>query len=185
MIVLMGVAGAGKSSQGRMLADERGYAWISTGAILRVLITGRRRQEMLTGKLLTDTEVIGVVNKTLEFIDVKKEFILDGFPRTITQADWLLTQIESGRMQLTVILNLKASENVVRKRLLKRGRQDDNDITISERFKEYHEQTMPILQHLSHKGLNLIEIDANLSIEEIHKQILAAVDAASSAELRG
>ena len=65
MIILMGVAGAGKSLQSRLLADEYGYAWISTGEILRVLITGKRRQEMLSGKLLSDDEMIQVMDKVL------------------------------------------------------------------------------------------------------------------------
>ena len=60
MIVLMGVAGAGKSLQGRLFADEHGYSWISTGELFRVLVTGKRRQQMLEGKLLSDEEVIAL-----------------------------------------------------------------------------------------------------------------------------
>ncbi len=66
MIILMGVAGAGKSMQGRMFADEHGYAWISTGELFRVLVTGQRRQQMLAGKLLSDEEVIKLIDKTLK-----------------------------------------------------------------------------------------------------------------------
>src|SRR3954470_6678869 len=101
MIILMGVAGAGKSIQGRLLADEHGYAWISTGEMFRVLVTGKRRQQMLEGKLLSDDEVIKLVDKTLKMIDLEKEFLLDGFPRTDTQADWLMEQVTSGRLHLT------------------------------------------------------------------------------------
>jgi adenylate kinase len=78
MILMMGTAGAGKSIQGHQLADEYGYAYISTGEVFRVLITGRRRNEMLTGKLLSDEEVIRVLDKVLELIDTKEQFILDG-----------------------------------------------------------------------------------------------------------
>src|SRR5215469_6008662 len=97
MIILMGVAGAGKSMQGKLLADEHGYAWISTGEILRVLVTGQRRQEMLEGKLLSDEEMIKILDKVLELIDTTREFVLDGFPRTVVQADWLIRQAETGR----------------------------------------------------------------------------------------
>ena len=69
MIILTGVAGAGKSMQGKILADEHGYAWISTGEILRVLVTGKRRQEMLQGKLLSDEEMIAILDKVFELID--------------------------------------------------------------------------------------------------------------------
>jgi adenylate kinase len=109
MIILMGVAGAGKSMQGRLFADEHGYAWISTGDLFRVLVTGKRRQQMLEGKLLDDDEVIALIDKTLKLIDAKKEFLLDGFPRTKKQADWVLEQAAAGRFQLTAVFNLAAS----------------------------------------------------------------------------
>lgn len=172
----MGVAGSGKSYQGRMMADEYGFAWISTGEVLRVLITGTRRQEMLAGKLLTDEEVINVVDKVLELVDTSQEFVLDGFPRTVRQADWLLEQVRKKRFGLTAIFNLKAGEEVVRGRLLQRGRQDDTNSSIAERFREYRELTLPILQHFEDKGVRPIDIDASLSTDEVHKQIIAAID---------
>src|SRR5947209_20163837 len=104
MIILTGVAGAGKSMQGKMFADEHGYAWISTGEILRVLVTGKRRQEMLEGKLLSDEEMIRIMDKVLQLIDTNQEFVLDGFPRTVTQADWLLAQTRAGRFRLTAVV---------------------------------------------------------------------------------
>ncbi len=88
MILLMGVAGAGKSMQGRILADEHGYAWISTGEVLRVIVTGKRRKEMLEGKLLSDDELIDLLGKIFGFIDTSEEFVLDGFPRTINHSAW-------------------------------------------------------------------------------------------------
>src|SRR6187551_2821238 len=97
MIILTGVAGAGKSLQGRILADEHGYAWVSTGEILRVLVTGKRRQEMMQGNLLSDTEMIELMDKVFEMIDTKQEFVLDGFPRTVPQAEWMLEQSRQGR----------------------------------------------------------------------------------------
>jgi adenylate kinase len=116
MIILMGVAGAGKSMQSRLLADEYGYAWISTGEILRVLVTGQRRKEMLAGKLLEDHEMIQIIDKVLELIDPRQEIILDGFPRTVPQANWILEQVRKGRFDLTAIFHMKASQEVVHNR---------------------------------------------------------------------
>lgn len=177
MIVLLGVAGAGKSYQGRLMADEYGFAWISTGEILRVLITGERRRGMLAGKLLSDQEVIDVMDKVLELVDRDKEFVLDGFPRTITQADWLLSQIKSGRFDLTAIFNLQADKDTVRERLLKRGRQDDTNSSIAERFKEYERLTLPILQFFRDADVNVIDIDASKASEIVHHKIIATVEA--------
>ncbi len=172
MIILTGVAGAGKSMQGKILADEHGYAWISTGEILRVLVTGKRRQEMLQGKLLSDEEMNTLMDKVLELIDTNEEFVLDGFPRTIAQANWLLEQVRNNRFPLSAVIHLAASEDVVRSRLMERGRQDDTEDAISARFKEYNSVTVPILEHFKQEGITVWDIDASVDPREVHDQIL-------------
>lgn len=176
MIILMGVAGAGKSMQGKILADEHGYAWISTGEILRVLVTGKRRHEMLQGKLLSDEEMMNLMDKVLELIDTKQEFVLDGFPRTVPQADWLLEQVHKGRFPLTAVVHLHATEGIVRERLLGRGRQDDNEEAIAKRFSEYNEATLPIIDHLEREGAKVCKIDAAQDPRAVHDAILKCVD---------
>lgn len=176
MIILTGVAGAGKSMQGKILADEHGYAWISTGEILRVLVTGKRRQEMLQGKLLSDEEMITILDKVFDLIDPSQEFVLDGFPRTIPQADWLLEQVKNGRFSLTAIINLDASENVVRARLMSRGRQDDTDEAINKRFHEYQTVTLPILDHFKSEGVTVYNIDAAQKPRTVHDEIVQHID---------
>lgn len=176
MIILTGVAGAGKSMQGKILADEHGYAWISTGEILRVLVTGKRRQEMLQGKLLNDDEMITILDKVFELIDPKQEFVLDGFPRTIFQADWLLEQVQAGRFDLTAVVNLSASEDVVRERLMARGRRDDTEEAIAERFREYRAVTLPILAHFRQENISVCDIDASQEPRAVHDAILDCID---------
>lgn len=176
MILLMGVAGAGKSMQGRILADEHGYAWISTGEILRVLVTGKRRQEMLQGKLLSDEEMITILDRVFDVIDTDQEFVLDGFPRTVKQADWLLQQVDEGRFDLTAVVNLVASQEEVLNRLKLRGRPDDTEAAIAERFKEYEAVTRPILDHFKEKKVRVHEIDANRDPRAIHDDILGVID---------
>jgi adenylate kinase len=172
----MGVAGAGKSMQGKLLADEHGYAWISTGEILRVLVTGKRRQEMLQGKLLSDEEVINILDKVLELIDTSQEFVLDGFPRTVPQADWLIRQAERGRFELSAVVHLSASEDVVRERLMERGRVDDNQDAIAQRFNEYHTVTVPIIDHFKKEGIHVYDIDAAQTPREVHDAIIGYMD---------
>lgn len=176
MIILMGVAGAGKSMQGKILADEHGYAWISTGEILRVLVTGKRRQEMLQGKLLSDEEMIAILDKVFELIDVNQEFVLDGFPRTIPQADWLLNQVKQGRFALSAVVHLGASEQVVHDRLLHRGRPDDTEEAIKKRFDEYRAVTLPILEHFKSENVQVCDIDASQSPRNVHDAILDCID---------
>ena len=175
MIVLMGAAGAGKSMQGHALADEYGFAYLSTGELFRVLITGRRRHEMLEGKLLSDDEVIRVVDKVLELIDTKQEFILDGFPRTKKQVDWLLEQHEKGRIDLPCIINLEISEEVILDRLRKRGRLDDTEDAITRRYQEYQSVTRPILAYMQKCGLQVYDIDAAQTPAEVNRAVVTAL----------
>lgn len=175
MIVLMGAAGAGKSIQGHQLADQYGYAYISTGEIFRVLITGKRRNEMLQGKLLSDEEVIKVVDKVLELIDTQEQFILDGFPRTKPQVDWLLEQHEKGRFNLPTVINLEIDEDVVHQRLHKRGRLDDTEEAVAYRFQQYQKVTRPLLKYMREKGIDIYDIDADRDPQVVHRDILRAM----------
>lgn len=177
--MLMGVAGAGKSMQGRMFADEHGYAWISTGELLRVMVTGQRRQEMLAGKLLNDQEVISVVQRSFSLIDTNEEFVLDGFPRTRFQAEWLMNEVNEGRLHLTAIINMVASREVVRERLLRRGRADDNEAAIDRRFTEYESVTLPIVDFFRQAGAPVRDVDADQDAVTVHDEIMAYIDNAN------
>lgn len=176
MILLMGAAGSGKSMQGHQLADEYGYAYISTGEVFRVLFTGRRRHEMLTGKLFSDGEVIRVVDRVLDLIDTKEQFILDGFPRTKPQVDWLLMQVEAGRVELPVVVNLDISLDKIRERLEKRARLDDTDEAITQRHNDYESVTRPLLDYLRQKGVQVLDVDADGTPAEVHDRIIAVLD---------
>lgn len=171
MIVMMGVAGAGKSVQGRWIADEIGLPWLSTGEFLRMLVTGQRRREMLAGKLLDDSEMIGLADKIFHMIDVSQEFILDGFPRTLAQADWLIAQHKAGLINISKVIHIEASEEVVAERLLERGRQDDTKEAISKRFKEYRAVTLPIIKDFEQKDITVHHINGEGSPEEVHSII--------------
>jgi len=176
VIILMGVAGAGKSMQGKLLADEHGYAWISTGEILRVLVTGKRRQEMLQGKLLSDDEMIRILDKVLDLIDTTRHFVLDGFPRTVAQADWLVQQAHSGRFRLSAVVHLTASEAIVKQRLVGRGRVDDTEEAIARRFEEYRTVTVPIIDHFRKEGIHVYDVDAAQPPNAVHDEIVQYLD---------
>jgi adenylate kinase len=171
MIIFTGVAGSGKSLQGKMLADELGLPWLSTGEFLRMLVSGERRKDMVSGKLLDDKEIIALVQRIFTIIDVKKEFVLDGFPRSVAQADWLLNQSKHGQLQITAVIHLVASEKAVKDRLLSRARQDDTEEAIAERFFEYEQAIKPILKDFRSSGVPVYDIDGEQSIKHVHDQI--------------
>ena len=178
MIIFMGVAGSGKSMQGKMLADELALPWLSTGEFLRMLISGEKRKDMLSGKLLEDQEIISLVQKMFAIIDLDEDFVLDGFPRTTAQADWLLNQVKHGQLKIKAVIHLLATEEEVLRRLQARGRQDDHAEAIAERFREYEESAKPILEHFKEAGVTVCDIDGERDSKEVHQDILSAVKSA-------
>jgi len=177
VILVMGVAGAGKSVLGRRLADELGLPWLSTGEFLRMLVTGQRRREMLAGKLLDDAEMIALADRIFRIIDTREEFILDGFPRTVFQAEWLIAQHKAGLLKISYIIHLEASEEVVAKRLLGRGRPDDTEESIAKRFAEYQSVTLPILQDYESKGLKVNHVNGERDPDAVYEDVVKIIKA--------
>jgi adenylate kinase len=176
MILLMGIAGSGKGTQGKMLADRYGLHLISMGDVLRMYVTGAQRKRMLAGDLLDDDEIIAIVDKVLASITNKALIILDGFPRTIPQAEWLLKQVKRGRFGLDLAIHLRASHDAVRARLLDRGRIDDTAAAIEARFKEYTKSTVPLIDWLRQHGVQVVDVNAERSVETVQKELVNYLD---------
>ncbi len=174
MIIFLGVAGAGKSVQCQLLAARGNYQWLSSGVLLRLMITDERRQEMLQGKLLQDDEVIKYWEDALERLGDKPELILDGFPRTVAQAQWLLNQAKAGKLQISHVVHLTADQAIVKGRLLQRGRPDDREDSIIVRFKEYEEVTLPVVQLFKDTGIKVHNINGDQPIEKVTEDIVKA-----------
>lgn len=172
MIILIGRAGTGKSTQGKRLAKDLNCEWVSVGGILRNKMTGEYAERMLAGEVLDDDKVLPLLDEELERIDAaKNEFILDGSPRTMVQAEWWIKKIKEGKVKLTAVIHLDASEEVVRQRLLARGRPDDHEAAINERFKEYQKVILPILEYLEKEKMPVFHVDAEKSPEEVEIDI--------------
>ena len=175
MIVLMGLPGSGKGTQGKMMADQHGMHLISMGELIRLYVTGERRQRMLSGELLDDQEVINLLDKVFASLPTSGEWILDGFPRTIPQAEWLYEQMQQGRFKIDYVINLEASTDTVKNRLAARGRMDDRDEVIRERFKEYQELTLPLINWFKDHGIQVIGINAERSVDEVNNDVISAL----------
>lgn len=175
MIILLGVPGSGKSTQGQFLADRGHLKWISMGEILRNSASDGQKQRMLTGELLASQETIDILKPQLISLGDNPELVLDGFPRNIEQAHWLLDQQKSGDIRLSALIHLFAEESVVEKRLMARGRIDDTPDTIANRFDIYQKTFQPIIELLKDNGVTILEINADQTPEAILEDIVKAL----------
>lgn len=176
MIIFMGVAGAGKSVQGKLLADSVGLPWLSTGEFFRMLISGKKRLDMVSGKLLGDHDTITLIQKVFAIVGTDQEFVLDGFPRTLAQADWLLSQVKHRQINITAVIQIETTEDIVEARLLNRGRQDDTKEAIAKRFQEYRNLTVPIIEEFKANGITVHSINGEGSVEDIHSLVMQALN---------
>ncbi|HUD03673.1 MAG TPA: nucleoside monophosphate kinase [Patescibacteria group bacterium] len=175
MIILLGVPGSGKSTQGQLLTERGRLRWLSMGEILRKQASGEHQKQMKAGKLLASAEVIKLLDEELQKLGDNPELILDGFPRYIDQAEWLLNQRNEHKIKLSAVINLFAAEEVVEARLMLRGRLDDNSKTISSRFDVYKNTAMPVIERLKQGGVPIIEINADQIPEAILEDIIVGL----------
>ena len=171
----MGLPGSGKGTQGKMIADINGMHLFSTGDLSRMYVTGERRQRMLAGELLEDSEVIAMLDRALKTVDDDNQCLLDGFPRTISQAEWLFEQVKAGRFTIDCVIYLVVSHEAVLKRLKARGRLDDTEAVIEARFKEYERLTQPVVEWLETQGATILRIDGERSTDVVHRDIVSKI----------
>lgn len=175
-IILIGIQGAGKSTQGNILSEKLNSPYLSTGHIFRDLSkektpTGRYIKETVNaGYLIPDDKALEIVSEYLHRPEYEKGYIMDGFPRTIIQAK----AFENG---IDKVIYLKVSDKEALWRLSGRddNREDDTLKAIRKRISLFHEFTEPVLGFYREKGV-LVELDGEKSIEEISKEILKKLD---------
>lgn len=173
MILLMGIAGSGKGTQGKLLGEARGYTVLSTGELLRNYGSDEQHERMHNGEILGDDEVTQLLETALSHLDDQNKTILDGYPRTVAQSKWLLAVDKKDRFQIQYVLHLITSREAAKERIHIRARTDDHDAAIEARFNEYEKTTLPMLSYYREIGIEIIEVNGEQSIEEVHQTILA------------
>ncbi len=169
----MGIAGSGKGTQGKLLAETTDYKVISTGELLRAYGSEDQHRRMHTGELISDEEVTELLDRALAELDDPNKTILDGYPRSVAQSKWLLGQAAGGRFNIQYVLHLNASREAVKQRMKDRARTDDHDEAIEARFNEYEKATVPILDYYRTHGIDVVEVNGEQPIETVHQEILA------------
>jgi adenylate kinase len=171
-VVLLGPPGAGKGTQGFLLSGHLGIPAISTGDMLREAVAegselGNKVQGiMASGALVDDALMADVVRDRLAKADAGRGFLLDGYPRTLPQAETLAGILRDAGQGLDAVLLVDVPEDELVRRALLRGRVDDQESVIRERLRLYREKTAPLIGYYRERGL-LREIDGNRPVEDV------------------
>ena len=175
-LLFLGPPGAGKGTQAARLCEANGMKHLSTGDLLRSEVAagtalGQEAEAVMNrGELVSDALVLAIVESQLKGLS-GGGWLLDGFPRTVPQADALEPLLEELKQPIEAVVLLELDDAVLIERLLARGRDDDNEAVIRNRLEVYREKTSPLISFYRDKGL-LVSVEANGSVEEITDRIM-------------
>jgi adenylate kinase len=199
-LILLGPPGAGKGTQAQRLVQRYGIIQLSTGEMLRAAVAAqtpvglKAKDIMASGGLVPDEIVIGIISDRLDKPDMAKGFILDGFPRTVPQAQALDDLLKKKRIKLDAVVELRVNESALLQRvenrvaeMRARGEQvrvDDTPEVLSKRLASYRSQTEPLIHYYSERR-KLLTVDGMMTIEHVTREIgriLAAISAVDDAK---
>jgi adenylate kinase len=183
-ILLLGPQGSGKGTQAKRISEEYGLAHIATGDMLRQAIASETplglevKPIVERGDLVPDDLMIKLIRERLEDEDTREGFILDGFPRTMAQAQALDAMLSEIGRDLDIVFSLQVDDATALERLHKRaveeGRKDDKPEAIARRLADYHEKTKPLIGYYRLRG-NLVGIHGEKPIDQVFGEIQEAL----------
>jgi adenylate kinase len=182
-LIFLGPPGAGKGTQAQRIAEANSLPHISTGDILRSAVAaqtklGQQAQGYMDrGELVPDSLILDLVKERLQASDTEAGWILDGFPRNVSQAEFLTELLLEIDQNLNSTINFDVPDDVIVSRMLARGRKDDNEETIRRRLEVYREETEPLITFYQTRNC-LISIDGSRSIDEVATQLESALESA-------
>lgn len=193
-LILLGPPGAGKGTQAQRLVEKHGIPQLSTGDMLRAAVqagteVGKRAKAVMdAGELVSDAIVNAIVAERIDQPDCAKGFILDGYPRTLVQADAVEAMLAERGIALDTVIELVVDDKALVGRIVKRAedakaagqpvRKDDNPAVFEERLREYYKKTAPLTGYYYAKG-KLKTVDGMASIDAVTDEIGKVVAAAA------
>ncbi len=181
MVIFFGPPGAGKSVQGKLLATKHAWLWLSTGQLLREIEDKHLHQIMARGELISDQDMNVILGKALKKVAGVSDVVLDGFPRKVEQAKWLMDNLPDFKQHIDAVISLNVSDTVLFERLNTRGRPDDAPKSVTTRSQAYHDQTKPVLEYFQKRGVCVEVVDGQASVEIVNQRVEEALRSCLSA----
>jgi adenylate kinase len=197
-LILLGPPGSGKGTQAQRLVQRHGIVQLSTGEMLRAAVAAetaiglKAKDIMASGSLVPDEIVVGIISDRIDQPDAAKGFILDGFPRTVPQAEALDELLKKKHLKLDAVIELRVNESALLQRVETRAaetrargeevRIDDTPEVLTKRLAAYRTQTEPLIHYYSERR-KLLTVDGMMTIEEVTREInriLAAIGVVES-----
>ena len=190
-IVFFGPPGSGKGTQAKLLSKELNILHLSTGDILRDKLSDgdalsiKLKEIMSSGNLVSDEILNQIISNKLMSEECSNGYILDGYPRTISQSEFLLSFAKSNNLNLDIIFNFRIDFKLVEERIILRSKQekrsDDNIDVIKTRLDKYIEETYPVSQFYSENfNQNFFTIDASQEVSKIQKELINIIKKAKN-----
>ena len=178
MILLFGPTGAGKSMQDQMLAVRQGWKWLSTGEMLRNSNDPAIIQVLKSGDLVSDGLTFEVFDQAIQDAKARNfpRVIVDGFPRTKDQAEWLAKYMQMNNEKIELVVVLEVPESEIMKRLEKRGRMEDTPETIAKRMTIYRQKMYPVLGIFAEQGAKIVHLDGTGTAGEVHDRLFTELE---------
>lgn len=179
-VILLGAPGSGKGTQAEKLTEHYGIAHISTGDLLRAEVASgsdlglQAKAIMDAGDLVSDEIILMMVEQRLTHDDCAKGFLLDGFPRTIVQAEGLAGLLDNLNQPLDAVVHLQVPFEEITQRMLGRGRADDTEEAIKNRLSVFEAQTRPLVEFYEQKGL-LKSVDGLGDVADVEQRVASAL----------
>jgi len=173
MVVFFGPAGAGKSVQGQILAARFGWRWLSAGQLLRDTHSAELHKKMSTGKLIDSSVVNEIVKDALIRAKDIPHVILDGYPRELAQAKWLIDTRPEHERSIGLVIVLEVPREELLHRLEIRGRNDDTAEVINQRLQIYRKEIYPILTYFNECHVPIVHINGTGTVGQVHDRIVS------------